>query len=503
VSDMSTAAAVRDRADELMEYLTLLSPRRAPDSCMLLGGRFGDGPAAPGHSPVDLILLAPAPGELASRSWIERAVAEVSARLSADGLVYVMAPVHARRGLRHHLQARGIVRWNAFVHYPDARAGRHLIPLEPGQVVFAARHLARRRGRRCLAVTAARIPGVLKLLASLAPHVGLAGRRANAAPLMAWLAPSLSPGSVPALPIISGSWRGSRGATIAHCFASGGSKPVLVAKIAGTDDVGRRLRAEADALHLLGEDACAAGARVPRVAANLPWTGRPGVQLQTALSGVPAMAALASRPAIMEPLLRQLAAWLRAWHGRTVGKAPDPAGLLRSTVLDPAGRLAPLVGGGAAYMEWLRVRCEHASTAPLPIVAAHQDLTMSNVLWSRKEGLAIVDWESATPAALPLTDFLYSALDAVMTAHAMENQVDGWRACFAGGSGAATLVSELSSTLLEVVPESPALPQLAFHATWLHHAANELDVTIPSEPRPFLEIVRQIAADPDRWETTP
>jgi hypothetical protein len=503
VRDMSTSTAVRDRADELLEYLTVLSPGPAPDSCMVLGERFKEKRAVTGNSAADVILLAPAPDELASSSWIERAVAEVSARLNSDGMVYVMAPALARRRLRAQLRARGIVRWDAFVHYPDVRAGRHLIPLEPGQVAFAARHLAMRRGRRRLAATAARIPGLLKLLASLSPHVGLGGRRANAAPLMRWLAPSLPAGSVPALPIISGSWRGSRGATIAHCFVSGGRKPLLVAKIAATDSVQRRLTTEADALRILGEDARAAGARVPRVAAAAPRISRPGVQLQTALAGVPATAALASGPTVLEPLLRQLAEWLHAWHGRTVRKAPDPAALLRSTVLDPAGRLVPLIDGGAAYMDFLRVRCGDASRGTLYTVAAHQDLTMSNILWSRQEGLGIVDWESATPTALPLTDFLYSALDAVMTAHGMGNRVDGWKACFEGGSEAAPLVAELSSTVLEAVPESPALPQLAFHATWLHHASNERDVTIPSAPRPFLEIVRRIAADPDRWETLP
>jgi hypothetical protein len=503
VSDMTTATAVRDRAGELMEYLTLLSPRLVPDSCMVLGGRFGEGPASPGHSVVDLVLLAPAQAELASSSWIERAVAEVSVRLSADGMVYVVAPPRARRRLRHHLRAVGIVRWDAFVHYPDTHAGRHLVPLDPVHVAFAARHLARRRGRRRLAVAAARIPGILKLLAPLAPDAGLAGRRANAAPLMSWLAPSLPAGSVPALPIISGSWRGSRGATIAHCFASGGREPRLVAKIAATDPVQRGLEAEADALRVLGEDARAAGARVPRVVASPPRVSKSAVQLQTALAGVTATAALASGPASLEPLMRHLAEWLRAWHGRTLRKAADPVALLRSSLLVPAGRLIPLVDGGADYMDWLRTRCAQASNGPLHTVAAHGDLTMSNILWSRNDGLGIVDWESATPAALPLTDFLYAALDAVMTAHGMEDRVDAWKACFQGGSESALLVAELSSALLEAVPESPALPRLAFHATWLHHASNELDATMPSEPRPFLEVVRRVVADPDRWEVLP
>jgi hypothetical protein len=500
---MSTATAVRDRAGELMEYLALLSPRLVPDSCMVLGRRFGEGLASPGDSAVALILLAPAPDELASRSWIERAVAEVSVRLSADGMVYVVAPAHARRRLRHHLRAVGIVRWDAFVHYPDTNPGRHLIPLDPVHITFAARHLARRRGRRRLAVAAARIPGILKLLAPLSPHVGLAGRRANAQPLMSWLAPSLPTGSVPALPVVSGSWRGSRGATIAHCFASGGREPLLVAKIAATDAVEIRLKAEADALRKLGEDAREAGARVPRVATGPPRMSRPGVQLQTALAGVTATAALASGAASLEPLLRQLAEWLRAWHGRTLRKAPDPVALLRSTLLVPAGRLTPLVDGGADYMDWLRARCAQASNGPLYTVAAHQDLTMSNILWSRKEGPGIVDWESATPVGLPLTDFLYAALDAVMTAHGMEDRVDAWKACFQGGSESALLVNELSSALLGAVPQSPVLPRLAFHATWLHHASNELDATMPSEPRPFLEVVRRVAADPDCREALP
>jgi hypothetical protein len=503
VSDMSTATAVRDRADELLEYLALLSPRLVPDSCMVLGHRFGEGPACPADSAMDVILLAPAPAELASRSWIKRAVAEVSDRLCADGVIYVVAPAFTRRRLRHHLRAVGIVRWDAFVHYPDTNTGRHLIPLDPVHIAFAARHLARRLGRRRLAIAAARIPGIIKLLAPLSPHVGLAGRRAYAAPLMSWLAPSLPAGNVPALPIISGSWRGSRGATIAHCFASGGREPLLVAKIAADNAVQRRLEAEADALRMLGEDARAAGARVPRVVASLPRMSKSAVQLQTALAGVTATAALASGPASLEPLMRQLAEWLRAWHGRTLRKAPDPAALLRSTLLVPAGRLIPLVDGGAEYMVWLRAHCAQASNGPIYTVAAHGDLTMSNILWSRKDGLGIVDWESATPAALPLTDFLYAALDAVMTAQGMDDRVDAWKACFQGGSEAAMLVAELSSTLLRAAPESPVLPRLAFHATWLHHAANELDATMPSEPRPFLEVVRRVAADPDCREVLP
>ena len=69
-----------------------------------------------------------------------------------------------------------------------------------------------------------------------------------------------------------------------------------------------------------------------------------------------------------------------------------------------------------------------AAGEPLPTVAAHGDLTMSNVLLG--EGApGVVDWEASTATGVPLRDLLYAAVDATAAA-------DGYRDRLAPSSAA-------------------------------------------------------------------
>ena len=57
----------------------------------------------------------------------------------------------------------------------------------------------------------------------------------------------------------------------------------------------------------------------------------------------------------------------------------------------------------------------------MAITAAHNDLTMANVLTSR-EGIGILDWEAAVADGLPMTDLWYALADAVSRAGRMTHE---------------------------------------------------------------------------------
>jgi hypothetical protein len=46
---------------------------------------------------------------------------------------------------------------------------------------------------------------------------------------------------------------------------------------------------------------------------------------------------------------------------------------------------------------------------------------------------------------------------------------------------------------VEALGLHPPIVELAFHACWIRHAATEQGTNLPSAPRPFLEILRNVA----------
>jgi thiamine kinase-like enzyme len=123
-----------------------------------------------------------------------------------------------------------------------------------------------------------------------------------------------------------------------------------------------------------------------------------------------------------------------------------------------------------------------AEGKPVKLVAAHNDLTTANVLVGRDGRLAVVDWDTAAPRALPLTDLFYALADAEAATRRFADRV---AAFFAAPTQEARFRAALGI--------DDALADLCFHACWLRHAANE-SLRPELKARPFLEIVRAIAA---------
>jgi hypothetical protein len=183
---------------------------------------------------------------------------------------------------------------------------------------------------------------------------------------------------------------------------------------------------EAAALRTLGPAAAAAGVAVPTVLDELELDGVP-VTIETVVAGRPAAEALRRNETAARELIAGLTTWLVRWN---------------------------------------------AGTRDGSIVAVHQDLTMTNVLLT-DQALGIVDWASARPDGLPLTDFFYAALDARAAIDGYRDRSAAFRECFLSGGDWYELVSALERRILDELSLTRDDADRAFHECWNHHAANE------------------------------
>jgi len=269
-------------------------------------------------------------------------------------------------------------------------------------------------------------------------------------------------------------------------------KPSTIAKTGLTSRSAEAVGHEAEMLRRLGPSAAQAGAHVPSVIALGSVNGRP-VVVETALEGRSAAAVLNTRPGRLGDVLDRVTTWLERWSCLTRVTQPIDAAQLQTEVLEPAAML----GLGEAYRRWLEHRCEALAGRPAPLVDAHNDLTMWNVLLDDRGGMGIVDWETARQRSMPLGDLFYAVVDAVSAADSYRNRIHAFTECFSPGGAHAARVRALERRLQNAVEASEEIAQLSLHACWLQHAANEHRATPPGEARPFLEIVRMMAS----WST--
>jgi len=191
--------------------------------------------------------------------------------------------------------------------------------------------------------------------------------------------------------------------------------------------------------------------------------------------------------------MERLIVWLERWNRSTMTIKPLDPKLLDRELLAPAALLAPLLDHGGAYRNWLTEGCAALVRVPVALVAAHNDLTMWNVLLDEQGRLGILDWEAACEACLPLVDFFYGLTDAVAAAQGYFDRGKAFEACFALDGTYAPAVRRFLRPLRDAVEISDEMAELCFHACWLHHAANEHRVAVAGAPRPFFKIVQQLA----------
>jgi Phosphotransferase enzyme family len=367
-----------------------------------------------------------------------RAEAQVLERLSDDGIVIALG---ARPRVAAALAERGIA---------------HAEPLS-----------AQRRGHSVAISVGGSSSRLQRMAWSLHPASSWAGatvlRRDARAPLAGWL-----PGSE-ALVQVRTSWRGSgESALVSRADAEG--RPTVYAKVGlgeATADIGTR---EVSALTALRDAAQAAGARVPEAIGLVQVCGRPAALL-SAVEGEPA--AKASRT-VIDATREEAVAWLMRFTRRTQVEAPAHT-VIEGTVLHPATVVVERLDGGTAYLEHLRRLATAVGDGAIGLSAAHGDLTLWNVLAGKPPG--ILDWAGASKRALPLVDLPYLLVDASYWRSRRRNRVGAFRRCF----------PDNRMTVATDVPE-PVL-ELAFHACWLGHAANEHGRRIRG---PFTDIVRTI-----------
>jgi hypothetical protein len=393
--------------------------------------------------------------------------------LSGDAVAWVSVRPGGRRRARRRLRRAGLRVAGSWLAVPP-RAPRALVPLSGTTRPVRSRIAASLSSRGWRAVL--RLPA--GLVEEIGPGVGLVVQRADARPTFAWLdATGLHPPVV-----VSAGWHDPAEGLLLH-----GEGSLVKSSRPGA---GRDPGAEAAALRRLGPAARAAGAAVPRVV----YAGRAGRRLALAeevIAGERVAGLLRRRPDRLAGVLQEIGDWIAGWHEQTRVTRPFSADDLERFVLAPMRAAAPLLPAGTDYADRVAELGRELVGIGLPFSAAHNDLTTWNVLFG-SGGLAIVDWEAAEPEALPLVDLDYLIVDAVAAARRIARE-EAFARC-AGEGADARLADDLRDALCARLDLSFEATELARHACWLGHARNEAVRPPGREARPFLTILRSIAA---------
>jgi hypothetical protein len=435
------------------------------------------------------VVVAPSEAER-SRAWLAESVERCAAALNPDGVAYVLVPRRKRRRAARLLRARGLVLEPPLLHLPSVADTRQLVPLERYAARDAFERVVRpaRWKRRVLRLLFALRAG--GALTALLPHVALVARHPGARPLIAWFRSHGPPGIGSLRVALTSSWTPGAASTVVHPVADEGATPV-VAKL--SLDPAAPVSREARTLSRIGAAAALAGAMVPEPVATFDLDGIP-VLMESRVDGRPAAPELMRRPARLEATFAGVAEWLERWQEGTVHHGPLSRELLDRELLEPAAAVAGELGEGNRYVRALEALCDRVTGTPAPLADAHNDLTMWNVLIDDEGRLGVVDWESAVAATLPLKDFFYMAADAVAATDRYRNRPAAVRECFVRGRGHAALVADRSDRIAGALGVTDELMEVCFHACWVGHAANEKRAAEPGADRPFLKIVRWLAA---------
>lgn len=407
---------------------------------------------------------APPPVELLTRTH--------DALSSADAYVYVLAPPLGRFVLLRRLRRHGLRPAASFLHVRDPTDGDLLVQLDRRALSYAATAVVAapawmRAAARLTPRTALRAAGLAL------PRVGVACRPVHGAALAAWLHDARSE-SAPAL-LLRRTRADGRDRRLVYSL---GSRPAIVKLDGGGDDERRRLEEHAPTAAL-------AGAVVPQPV--LLEHAPPGAVALTLVRGRAASTAIAARSASPEEVVARIAAWLERWNTATATAASVDERMLEEQVLAPAAALEPVLPDGGRYRTWLERRARDWLGSDLPLVAAHLDLTMANVLLRSDGRIAVVDWGEARRDALPLVDLFYAAADAAAAVGSYRDRAGAFR------SGAyERLAHAHEERIAHALGLTREVRELCFHACWLHHARNELGSAATQTP--FRRILAAAAA---------
>jgi len=465
--------------------LELLHPDGLVRSASVAGGGCPEPVAAalPGpDGPLDLAVLAPAGAEAGDPAWLRAAARELAGALAPDGLAIVLAPAGRRAAAARALERAGLVRDGTFL-----RAGRHLVSAEPRALRHALGTILAPSARRRLARVVAPVPGGTRALAAFVGGAPVL-RPAGARPLLAWTR-QLAPGADPAAALLTETWRERGGSSLVHVFGPAGAAPFAVAKVRAAESEEEHAR-ELDALQTVAPGANAAGVETPEVVASAHVGGRPAL-LASAVPGRAASVILPGRPELGPALLDRLAAWLEAWGRATVVQDGLSAADVEERLAAGARVLAPHLPEPNGYEASLR-----SLAAPLPAVAAHNDLTTANVLVAG-ERLGIVDWESAVARDLPLCDLVYATVDVHLATGRFPSRAATFEACYLGSGTEADAARGHLARLGSALALTGEAVLACVHACWLEHAANDLR-RVPAGESEFVAVAALVARERER-----
>jgi hypothetical protein len=190
-----------------------------------------------------------------------------------------------------------------------------------------------------------------------------------------------------------------------------------------------------------------------------------------------------------------VADWLRAWGRATASTTVATSAVLDELLLAPLEQVTAAVATPSAYPEALHRLAGRLEGHDLVLTAAHNDLTMANVL-DAGDRIGVVDWEEAAAAALPLGDLWYSLADALARARDLTH-AEAVVALVRGAPPTPAVLADAPATLSAELSLSRDQSLLGFHACWLAHAADELGRG--QSDGPFLAVVRDVASAHLLW----
>jgi hypothetical protein len=345
-----------------------------------------------------------------------------------------------------------------------------------------------RSRQRILRAAVGGMPAPAACLGFAARRSGVAVRRRGARSLFAWATAGLD--GDPHVDLTRIKTRGATATAAAWIFRTDCPVPCFVVKTALNDAAAARIHAERHALEQLGPAATHAGATLPT--SELLPRGARSVRARC-LDGVPADAALAAQPARLDELLRRIASWLARWNASTRCIHIADTSWLTREVLAPARSLASVLDRPEPYFGWLAGACGRAWGRPLPLVASHGDLSMSNIIVDGRQPFCVVDWESARESGLPLADFYYAAGDALAATGRYRSRAQALVRSVDADSEYGRWVGGLAAGIDGAFVREREMSRFVLHATALQHAADE-QAKDRAGAGPFAELVRWLAA---------
>jgi hypothetical protein len=438
---------------------------------------------------VDFAILAPTEQELLDKEWLQTTAGTLMSRLDTDGVLYVLVPPGARWRTRKVLKAVGAEVIRTVVHHPDWSRSQIVLALDPAPAQYAVHRLMGLRPMKAaLAALVLQLPWTLQVVRDRHPGVALAAQRRGARRLGDWLA-QLQGGRQPDGVLVTSKWRGEHGTAVVFSFDDQNT-PRGIVKLA-LDRARGKERADREYAMLLqlAPAAQASGAEVPE--ARVVEAGPGAILLEKPIEGRSAVALLRWRQQSVPAVVARITDWLVRWNRNTVRTRTVDRGWLEEQVLQPSAAL-PSLRDRPAYLAWLQDQCHRLAGQSVPVVAAHNDLTMSNLLVTADWRLGVLDWEAAGER-LPLGDLLYAVVDAAAAEDHYVDRVDAFRHCFEIGGRWYQLVGDAEAKIRGATGAGPEIAAFSFHACWLQHAAAEAAKRLPAEPRPFLRMVERIA----------